>query len=65
MPHSSAETFQLGDCIGKGAFGSVYAGLNVATGEIVAIKQIRLTNLLKSDLKLIMVSVYWLIGWIH
>ncbi|KAJ1771729.1 Protein kinase of the Mitotic Exit Network [Coemansia sp. RSA 1843] len=32
---------QLGDIIGKGAAGSVYRGLNLRTGEVVAIKQIR------------------------
>ncbi|KAJ1728146.1 Protein kinase of the Mitotic Exit Network, partial [Coemansia sp. Benny D160-2] len=33
--------YQLGDIIGKGAAGSVYRGLNLRTGEVVAIKQIR------------------------
>ncbi|KAJ2770835.1 Protein kinase of the Mitotic Exit Network, partial [Coemansia nantahalensis] len=32
---------QLGDIIGKGAAGAVYRGLNLRTGEVVAIKQIR------------------------
>ncbi|KAJ2579512.1 Protein kinase of the Mitotic Exit Network, partial [Coemansia sp. RSA 1797] len=32
---------QLGDIIGKGAAGSVYRGLNLRTGAVVAIKQIR------------------------
>ncbi|KAI9304534.1 kinase-like domain-containing protein, partial [Cunninghamella echinulata] len=30
----------LGDCIGKGQFGSVYRALDIKTGEIVAIKRI-------------------------
>ncbi|KAJ2143324.1 Protein kinase of the Mitotic Exit Network [Coemansia sp. RSA 564] len=33
--------YQLGDIIGKGAAGSVYRGLNLRTGAVVAIKQIR------------------------
>ncbi|KAJ2158146.1 Protein kinase of the Mitotic Exit Network [Coemansia sp. RSA 552] len=33
--------YQLGDIIGKGAAGSVYRGLNLRTGEVVAVKQIR------------------------
>ncbi|KAI9319313.1 kinase-like domain-containing protein [Dichotomocladium elegans] len=44
--HSGTETFfQLGNCIGKGQFGAVHRALNVHTGEIVAIKRIRIENL--------------------
>lgn len=43
--------YQLGDCLGKGAFGSVYRALNWGTGEAVAIKQVRLENLGVADLK--------------
>ncbi|KAI8882114.1 kinase-like protein, partial [Backusella circina FSU 941] len=32
---------QLGNCIGKGQFGSVYRALDLATGEVVAIKRIK------------------------
>jgi hypothetical protein len=45
------QDFQLGDCLGKGAFGSVYRALNWGTGETVAIKQVRLENLGAADLK--------------
>ncbi|KAK5702137.1 Protein kinase of the Mitotic Exit Network, partial [Elasticomyces elasticus] len=36
---------QLGDILGRGAFGSVYRALNWSTGETVAIKQISLSHL--------------------
>ncbi|ROV90537.1 hypothetical protein VPNG_10049 [Cytospora leucostoma] len=44
---------RLGDCIGKGAFGSVYKGFNWGTGEAVAVKQIKIANLPKSELRMI------------
>jgi hypothetical protein len=34
------ENFQIGERIGKGAYGSVYRGINVENGEMVAIKQV-------------------------
>lgn len=49
--------YQLGDCLGKGAFGSVYRALNWGTGETVAIKQIKLANLPKSELRVIMLEI--------
>lgn len=48
---------QLGDCLGKGAFGSVYRALNWGTGETVAIKKIRLADLPQHELKTIMVRI--------
>ncbi|QIW97978.1 hypothetical protein AMS68_003496 [Peltaster fructicola] len=49
--------YQLGDCVGRGAFGSVYRALNWNTGETVAIKQIKLTDLPKSELNVIMQEI--------
>lgn len=46
---------QLGDCLGKGAFGSVYRALNWGTGETVAIKQVKLADLPKGEIRVIMV----------
>lgn len=33
-----------GDMIGKGSFGAVYLGLNVTTGEMMAVKQVEVTK---------------------
>lgn len=48
---------QLGDCLGRGAFGSVYRALKWSTGETVAIKQVRLADLPKSELNVIMQEI--------
>ncbi|KAL7796069.1 hypothetical protein V8C37DRAFT_414359 [Trichoderma ceciliae] len=45
--------YRLGECLGKGAFGSVYKSFNWGTGEAVAIKQIKLTDLPKSEQRMI------------
>jgi serine/threonine protein kinase len=47
----------LGDCLGKGAFGSVYRALNWGTGETVAIKQVRMENMGAAELKNIMLEI--------
>ncbi|KAL1302173.1 hypothetical protein AAFC00_002604 [Neodothiora populina] len=49
--------YQLGDCLGKGAFGSVYRALNWGTGETVAIKQVRLVDLPKGEIRVIMMEI--------
>ncbi|KAJ3529989.1 hypothetical protein NM208_g9521 [Fusarium decemcellulare] len=45
--------YRLGECLGKGAFGSVYKAFNWGTGEAVAVKQIKLADLPKSELRMI------------
>jgi len=47
--------YTLGDCLGRGAFGSVYRALNWSTGETVAIKEIRLNDLPENEIRVIMV----------
>jgi serine/threonine protein kinase len=48
---------RLGECLGKGAFGSVYKAFNWGTGEAVAIKQIKIADLPRSELRMIEVFV--------
>ena len=43
-------SYQLGDEIGKGGFGTVYRGLNTETGDFVAVKQLPLRGMDKADL---------------
>ncbi|POY71504.1 hypothetical protein BMF94_5817 [Rhodotorula taiwanensis] len=43
-------TFQLGECIGRGQFGSVYRALNMNTGQVVAVKRIGLDGKSASDI---------------
>jgi serine/threonine protein kinase len=49
--------YQLGYCLGKGAFGSVYKALNWGTGGTVAIKQVGLSHLPKTELKNMMQEI--------
>ncbi|KDQ11479.1 hypothetical protein BOTBODRAFT_177313 [Botryobasidium botryosum FD-172 SS1] len=51
------QNYQLGDSLGKGAFGQVYRALNWTTGETVAVKQIQLSNIPKSELPEIMSEI--------
>ncbi|THU86086.1 kinase-like protein [Dendrothele bispora CBS 962.96] len=53
----SLHDYQLGDSWGKGAFSQVYCALNWATGETVAVKEITLANIPKSELGEIMSEI--------
>ncbi|RMD41114.1 hypothetical protein DV735_g4061, partial [Chaetothyriales sp. CBS 134920] len=54
---SELREYQLGDCLGRGAFGSVFRALRWSTGETVAVKQIKLADLPKSELRVIMLEI--------
>ncbi|KAG5924507.1 hypothetical protein E4U42_004629 [Claviceps africana] len=57
--------YRLGACIGKGAFGSVYKAFNWSTGEAVAVKQVKLVNLPKSELRMIESEIDLLKNLLH
>ncbi|KIJ55222.1 hypothetical protein M422DRAFT_151666 [Sphaerobolus stellatus SS14] len=52
-----ATHYQLGNCIGRGQFGSVYRALNLNTGQTVAVKRIRLEGLSETEIKQLMHEV--------
>eukprot|EP01006_Ploeotia_vitrea_P050057 TRINITY_DN67406_c6_g2_i3.p1 TRINITY_DN67406_c6_g2~~TRINITY_DN67406_c6_g2_i3.p1 ORF type:complete len:590 (-),score=321.13 TRINITY_DN67406_c6_g2_i3:100-1869(-) len=41
--------WQKGELIGKGSFGKVYMGMEIHTGQLIAVKQIRLTNAIDEE----------------
>ncbi|KAG2075689.1 Pkinase-domain-containing protein [Suillus decipiens] len=49
--------FQLGNCIGRGQFGTVYRALNLTTGQMVAVKRIRLEGLKEDEVAQLMREV--------
>lgn len=53
-----ARTQQIGDTLGKGAFGTVFRGLNIKTGEVVAIKQIEKKLIREDQMPQIMVYLH-------
>jgi serine/threonine protein kinase len=48
---------QLGNCIGRGQFGSVYRALNENTGQMVAVKRIGLEGLKEEEVTQLMKEV--------
>ncbi|KAF8555957.1 hypothetical protein OG21DRAFT_766594 [Imleria badia] len=53
----AAIRFQLGNCIGRGQFGIVYRALNLTTGQMVAVKRIRLEGLREEEVMQLMNEV--------
>lgn len=49
-PKSFVGPFQIGECIGKGAFGTVSKGLHIDSGQMVAIKKINIKNVTEKAL---------------
>ncbi|KAF9977584.1 hypothetical protein BGZ73_005567 [Actinomortierella ambigua] len=50
-------TFQLGNCIGRGQFGAVYKALNLGTGQMVAVKRIKVDGLQDTEMDMLMQEV--------
>ena len=50
-------TYQLGNCIGRGQFGSVYRALNLNSGQMVAVKRIKLEGRSDEDVTQLMNEV--------
>ncbi|KAF9205755.1 hypothetical protein BGZ49_003556 [Haplosporangium sp. Z 27] len=50
-------TYQLGNCIGRGQFGSVYKALNLVTGQMVAVKRIKIDGLKEEEREMLMQEV--------
>jgi hypothetical protein len=41
--------YRTGGCVGEGATGKVYVGLNVCTGDLLAVKQIAFDNITRDE----------------
>ncbi|KAG0148073.1 hypothetical protein CROQUDRAFT_41983 [Cronartium quercuum f. sp. fusiforme G11] len=54
---ASLPDYQLGEVLGRGAFGCVFRALNWFTGETVAVKQVGLSNIPRSELPEIMSEI--------
>jgi len=52
-PPKQLENYHIGEILGKGAFGSVFKGLDMNTGAMVAIKQVALAGVPPKELKAI------------
>ncbi|RIA90157.1 kinase-like domain-containing protein [Glomus cerebriforme] len=49
--------YQLGNCIGKGQFGAVYRALHLGTGQMVAVKRIKLEGRTPDEIEQLMQEV--------
>ncbi|GAA6060392.1 hypothetical protein JCM10212_004645 [Sporobolomyces blumeae] len=58
-------TYQLGECIGRGQFGTVYRALNLNTGEVVAVKRIQLEGKTEAEIEQLSNEVALLQRLIH
>ncbi|KAF9900374.1 hypothetical protein BX616_002607 [Lobosporangium transversale] len=50
-------TYKLGNCIGRGQFGSVYKAMNMVTGQMVAVKRIKIDGLKDEERDMLMQEV--------
>ncbi|KAF9434327.1 hypothetical protein BGZ76_008200 [Entomortierella beljakovae] len=58
-------TYQLGNCIGRGQFASVYKALNLVTGQVVAVKRIKIDGLNDDERDMLMQEVDLLKSLVH
>jgi hypothetical protein len=48
--------YRLGGCVGEGATGKVFVGLNVSTGDLLAVKQINFDNITREEVSSLSLS---------
>lgn len=57
MSKRLADRQQIGNCVGKGQFGAVYRSLNLSSGQMVAIKRIKLEGIKTEEIDDVMHEV--------
>ena len=57
--------WQRGEILGKGAFGTVYLGLNQQTGELMAVKQLNTNEVSQKELATLEHEIEILTGLVH
>ena len=57
--------WQRGEILGKGAFGTVYLGLNLQTGELMAVKQLNTNEVSQKELATLEHEIEILTGLVH